>query len=336
MERNMICFLAARSGTCSLPTQSIPIPDLIGGSPSFIAALEHLSAIAQTASAVLITGETGTGKELCARGVHLLSARRGKMFFPINCADIVATLAENEFFGHAAGSYTGANRREEGLIQAAEGGTLFLDELDSMPLSVQPKFLRFLDSGEFRHIGSRQTGRANVRIVAATNADLEELIRKGRFRADLYYRLQSFKVHLPPLRLRLSDIPLLAEHFLAVHSARTGQEAKQLTPRANERLMDYSWPGNVRELRDIVERAATFSTKALLDAEDLDVPVALESIDPESYAGVRARAEKEYLESKLIAAGWNISKAAREAGKDRSNFKRLLHKHQIRIGPRQL
>jgi transcriptional regulator with PAS, ATPase and Fis domain len=226
---------------------------LVGGSPAFRRILEELPAIADSDATVLITGATGTGKELVARALHYLGSRHSFPFVPVNCGSLPETLFEGELFGHERGAFTGAHVRRAGLITHAEGGTLFLDEVDTLPAKSQISLLRVLQEKTYRLVGSSVEQRADVRILAATNAPIEQLLKSGHFRSDLYYRLGIFTIGLPPLRDREEDILALAHHFLKKH-ARPGKASFDLPPTARAALLSYEWPGNVRQLENAIIR----------------------------------------------------------------------------------
>jgi two-component system response regulator GlrR len=227
--------------------EELGLGQLIGESPSFLAEVRKIPLIARCDASVLITGETGTGKELCARAIHYLSPRSDRPFVPINCGAIPVELMENELFGHERGAFTGAARAQSGVIQSADGGMLFLDEVDSLSLPAQVKLLRFLQEKEYRPLGSARTQRADVRVVAATNGDCEQLAAAGKLRPDLYHRLNVIPLRLPPLRERRGDIALLARHFLEQHAADAHRPAPELDDEAMLVLTLYDWPGHVRE-----------------------------------------------------------------------------------------
>jgi len=225
---------------------------LVGRAPSFIAMMEQVSRVAPTDTAVLLLGETGTGKEMVARAIHEASTRSEAPFVPVDCSGLAETLVESELFGHEKGAFTGALARKTGLVEAAAGGTLFLDEVGDIPLGLQVKLLRLLETGTFRRVGGIEPQHANFRLIAATHRDLKQRVRDEQFRADLYYRLAAFPIRLPPLRERRDDIPMLADALL---SRLGGQHARRLAPDAAACLARYDYPGNVRELRNILERA---------------------------------------------------------------------------------
>lgn len=311
------------------------IGSLIGESALFVKVLRQISLLARCDATVLLSGETGTGKELAARAIHYLSARAGGPFIPVNCAALPETLLENELFGHTRGAYTDASLQQRGLIAEAESGTLFLDEIDSLSLTAQAKILRFLQEGEYRPLGGRQPLRADVRIVAATNANLVEKAKAGTFREDLYFRLHILSLSLPPLRERPEDVPLLAKYFLKKYCRRFRSGYKTLSPAALLKLSSYTWPGNVRELEAVIQRAIVHSPFSLIQAEEIDLPTTVQMPSKRDFPfqALKRRAidtfEKSYLSQLLITHRGNISRAAKEAGKDRRAFRRLMEKHGL-------
>jgi two-component system response regulator GlrR len=316
--------------------ERIGLKGLIGRSANFVDEIKKIPLVARSDGRVLITGETGTGKELCARAIHYLSPRRAKPFVPINCGAIPVELVENELFGHERGAYTGALVAQAGLIQEAEGGTLFLDEIDCLPLMAQTKLLRFLQEREYRPLGSARARSVDVRVVAASNTDLEEAVRTGRMRRDLYYRLNVVPLVLPPLRERREDIPLLARHFLLKYAAEFGRQLTELAPDAMRKLVFYDWPGNVRELEHIVERAVMLCATSQLTGADISLPGnAAQTDGEESFRQAKARIvaqfEKSYIQRMLVSFHGNISEAARAARKNRRAFWQLIRKHRIDV-----
>lgn len=247
--------------------------ELVGRSPAMREIYETIEAVAQNKSNVLVQGEHGTGKELVARAIHAKSPFANRPFVALNCGALADTLLESQLFGHRRGAFTGAVEDHEGVFQAAEGGTLFLDEISEIPLPLQVKFLRAIQEKEVLPLGSTRPVHVDVRIVAATNKNLEEEVSAGRFRTDLYYRLNVVPIRLPPLRERKEDIPLLVEHFVATFSRDYGVRPKEVTPRALERMLEYPWPGNVRELQNVLERAFALSRSPRIDLDDLPAPV---------------------------------------------------------------
>lgn len=309
----------------------------VGQSAKFMDAIERIPVVAKCDANVLITGETGTGKEICARAIHYLSARAEKPFVPINCGAIPNELVENELFGHEPGAFTGATAARTGLIRDADGGTVFLDEIDCLPLQTQTKLLRLLQEKEFRALGSNMVRRADVRIVAASNARLDEAIRTGQFRRDLFYRINVVPISLPPLRERKDDIPLLARHFQAKYAAAVKKPSKELSSTALQKLMHYEWPGNVRELENIIERAVILCESCQIHGEDISLP-GLEAHEITTFKEAKAKAvadfEKRYLGDVLVRNNGNITHAARAAHKARRAFWQLLRKHKLTVSVR--
>ena len=327
--------LLQRSPAPARPASRSGLEALIGESEPFVRVLDRIPRLADADAPVLITGETGTGKELVARAIHYRSPRKGKPFVPLNCGAMPETLVENELFGHARGAFTGASSSEEGLFAEAEGGTLFLDEVDSLGPGAQVKLLRFLQTWEYRPLGSTRLRKADLRVVAATNADLPRLVAERRFREDLYYRLNILCLHLPPLRERTGDVPLLASRLLERFSSRQGSGPLRFSEDALRHLAEYRWPGNVRELEAVIHRTALLSQGPLLRAQDLEVPGPRSG--PERRDGglreARARAveqtERACVLNALAAHRGNVSRAAASVGKERRSFQRLMRKHAI-------
>jgi DNA-binding NtrC family response regulator len=248
----------------------------------------------------------------------------------VNCATLPASLAESELFGHTVGSFTGATRQVAGFVAGANGGTLFLNEIDSLPIEVQAQLLSFLDDRSFNPLGSNTPKRVDVRVVAASNANLNELVCQGRFRRDLYFRLKQFTVHLPPLRERTGDIGMLAEHFLKGACDELGV-SKELTSSALDRLDAYDWPGNVRELRNVVRRACRFSATDVIQDSDLEIDGPVELPERQTYKAVVAAAARAYVKQTLASTSGNATEAARRADLPRTELYRLLKRHGINI-----
>jgi len=320
--------------------RELGLSSLVGTDPAFLRTIEAIPRIAQGNATVLITGETGTGKELCARAIHHLSARRNYPFVPVDCAAFPEHLLENELFGHARGAFTDARADQKGLAALAEGGTLFLDEIDALSLPGQAKLLRFLEDRVYRPLGSERFSRADVRIVAASNRDLENSVRAGQFRPDLFFRLNVFGLRLVPLRERREDVALLARHFLERFTANPGRDRKLFSPAALRRLMLHDWPGNVRELLNVVQKAVAFAEGPQILSAHIHLPspgpTSCGPGDPSvanRFREARTHAidefEKAYIEEVLARHHGNITRAAREAGKDRRAFGRLVKKHRI-------
>src|SRR5262249_21587410 len=316
--------------------ETLGLERLIGKSSVFRKEIEKIPRLARCDASVLIAGETGTGKELCASAIHYLSARAGHPFVPVNCGAIPVELMENELFGHYRGAYTGADTSRAGMISEANGGTLFLDEIDCLPAAAQVKLLRFLQKKEYRALGSTKTNQADVRVIAASNTDLRGAIMSGRLRQDLYYRLNVLSLHLPPLRVRREDIPLLARHFLTKYAHEFDRPEKDFSPGALRKLTRYDWPGNVRELENLVERAVVLSESQIIHSNDLDLPqenVRVAITLPVSFQEAKARCvaqfESDYVQELLRLHQGNITKAAQSARKDRRAFWQLIRKHKI-------
>ena len=278
--------------------------NLIGSSPKFRAVLTDVDRVAPVDSAVLIQGETGTGKEVIARAIHEASPRRNNRFVALNCAAIPSALLESELFGHERGAFTGACTQTRGRFQMADGGTLFLDEIGDMPLELQPKLLRALQEREFERLGSTQTVRVNVRVVAATNQDLEQLVAKKLFRADLFYRLNVIPLFLPPLRERIQDILPLTEFFVAKFAAGLNKRIDSIPDEVMAVLKAHDWPGNIRELQNCIERAVLFSPGSVLRLP-LDLRQAVKQ-PSESVSRTLADADREHILETLRQADWMI------------------------------
>ena len=293
--------------------------------------LEIVSQIAKTESTVYIHGESGTGKELIAKAIHLASERKNKPFVAINCAALPEALLESELFGHEKGAFTGAVRSTKGLFTQAHQGTIFLDEIGDMPLSIQAKLLRALQERQFYPIGSEKPIEVDVRVIVATQKDLEGQVKQGLFREDLFYRIHVIPVHLPPLRERKEDIPLLVEHFLKKFSEQIKKEMKGLTPQAIQKLMLHEWPGNVRELENAVEYAVVMTQQDTI-TEDLILQtngtLSQEPLKPLKEA--RDTYEKGYLIHLLEICEGNVTKASKLAGKYRADFYDLMKKHNLK------
>lgn len=286
--------------------------EVIGESKELLRTLREVQQVAVTDSTVLIVGETGTGKELIARAIHSGSSRKEKPLIKVNCAAIPTTLMESEFFGYEAGAFTGATKRREGRFELADQGTIFLDEIGELPLDLQAKLLRVLQEGEFEPVGSSRTKKVDVRVIAATNRDLQDLIKEGKFREDLYYRIHVFPITVPPLRKRGSDVILLARSFAEKFAQKMGRKLKDLTPGAIMRLKSYHWPGNVRELQNVIERSVITSTDGTLNL-DRSLPEA-EPIagSPPHVSKILTARELEEIEREnflraLELTGWRIS-----------------------------
>jgi len=304
---------------------------MVGESPCFLQVIEQIPLLADCQATVLISGETGSGKELMAHAIHYHSPRSGKPFIPVNCGALPDHLFENELFGHAKGAYTDASFAQQGLIAEAEKGTLFLDEVDALSESGQVKLLRFLQNGEYRPLGSSRGLTANVRIIAATNGDLLERVKAKLFREDLYYRLNALSVMIPPLRERNEDIVHLADHFLTQHARERDTEKRSISSDALRKLMAYDWPGNVRELESVIVRALVLTASATLQAEDIKLPQQTVKHTQEDARLGQAihNFEVGYLTNLLRAHHGNITHAAKAAGKQRRALQRLVRKYSL-------
>ena len=301
--------------------EKLGLKQLIGESPLFLDEIKKIPTVAKCDASVLISGETGTGKDLCARAIHYLSPRAGKPFIPFNCGAIPTELMENELFGHVQGAFTGASTLQSGLISEANSGTLFLDDVDCLPLLSQVKLLRFLQEKEYRQLGSAKMCQADVRVIAATNTHLETAVEEGQLRHDLYYRLNVIPITLPALRDRREDIPLIARHFLYKYVTEFDKQLTGFATEALQTLMLYDWPGNVRELEHVVERAVLFSEQTVIGELDIILPQqkapACKPSFKEAKANVINEFERNYIEKLLIAYQGNITKAAQAAQKNR-------------------
>lgn len=321
---------------------------IIGKSPQIEDIRELIDRVAATPTTVLLLGETGTGKDLAARSIHAASLIGDKPFISVNCTALTSTLIESELFGYRKGSFTGAESDRKGLLEEADGGTLFLDEIGDMQLELQAKMLRFLQTGEVRRVGSAQARRVNVRVIAATNRDLEKAIAEDGFRRDLYYRFNTFSIRLPALRERLPDIPYLAYHFLTRAEAKLNKRMDGITDEALELMRGYDWPGNVRELANVVERAVILARDGRIGPADL--PEQIRSRSPEDaperapdpqprggeergFSGGRERVMANFEKKEILyymkKADGNISEASRLSGIPRRTFYRKLRKYDL-------
>jgi formate hydrogenlyase transcriptional activator len=278
--------------------------EIIGRSPALKSVLVDVERVSPTDSTVLVLGETGTGKELIARAIHNISARRGRPFVNLNCAAIPFDLLESELFGHEKGAFTGAVAQKIGRFEMADTGTLFLDEVGDIPLALQPKLLRVLQEKELERLGSGRTHHINVRLIAATHRDLKDMVARKEFRSDLYYRLNVFPVLVPPLRERRDDIPLLVSHFVEVFARRMGKRIDRMPDKTTNALMAYSWPGNVRELQNLIERAVIRSDNGLLPNP---LPRSEENVHATTFpAGTFMDSQQALILKALAATDWVI------------------------------
>jgi transcriptional regulator with GAF, ATPase, and Fis domain len=315
--------------------------EVVGDSPELTALYQVVDRVADTNCTVLITGESGTGKELVARAVHRTSTRKNGPFVAINCGAIPENLLESELFGHTKGAFAGAVSDKLGRLDLAQGGTLYLDEVADLPLSLQIKLLRVLQTHDYTPVGDNRTLLANVRVVAATNRDLDQDVRDGRFRQDLFYRLNVIHLDVPPLRQRPADLPALVRHFLETGYARTGRAIRAVSAEAFELLSRYSWPGNVRELENTIERSMLLSSGGVIEAQDL--PATVRGLPAEGSArpklpetGIDLRAAVENFENELIVQAlertkWNKNQAAMLLKLNRTTLVEMLKRK--RIGP---
>ena len=311
--------------------------DIVGGSMPMRAVFDAIERVAATDVDVLVTGETGTGKELVARSIHQRSRRQQGHFVPVDCGAIPGDLLESEFFGHERGAFTGANTRRLGLVEFAARGTLFLDEIDHLPASLQAKLLRALQERRIRRVGGSEELNVDVRVIAATSANLEDEIRKQTFRSDLYYRINVVRIELPPLRQRPDDIPVLVVHFVERYAREMGHDVAEVDREALEVLTSYAWPGNVRELQNVIKRVLVFSRRPHIRVEDLPDEIVAgagnSSVEAHGYFALREQHsnafERAYLEHLLRAHGGDVGGAAAEAKLPRGTLYRLLKKHGI-------
>ncbi len=322
--------------------------NIVGKSKKMQEIYRIIAKVAPTDSTVLIYGHSGTGKELIARAIHFNSPRREKPFVPVDCAVLSENLLESELFGHIKGSFTGAVTTKPGLFEVADGGTLFLDEVGNISPAIQAKLLRVLQEREFTPVGGTKAKKVDIRLIAATNRDLEKMIKEETFREDLYYRLNIVPISIPPLKERQEDIPLLASHFLKKYAEEMGKPVKGFSPEAMKRLMRYSWPGNVRELENVIERSVVMIDEEMVQAEHLVLPVQAEEEREgqeiqipvtsdelkEIKKHLREKAvedvEKAFILSALERNNWNVTRASEEVGMLRPNFQALMRKYNIR------
>jgi transcriptional regulator with PAS, ATPase and Fis domain len=334
--------LRGDEGGTKPPTRPASMQGVVGTSPALTDVFSVVDRVADTDCTVLITGESGTGKELVARGVHAQSPRRSGPFVAVNCGAIPEALLESELFGHARGAFTGAHQTKMGRIGVADRGTLFLDEIGELSLGLQVKLLRVLQSREYSPVGDTRVLKADVRVVAATNMDLEKAVADGNFRQDLYYRLNVIMLHVPELKRRASDIPELVEHFMATAREKTGRNIGHISRAAMQLLMDYGWPGNVRELENTIERAMLLCSGERIEPTDL--PVRVRGLGSPSRnapklpdAGIDLRAAVESYENELIRqaldrTGWNKNRAANLLKLNRTTLVEMMKRK--RIAPR--
>jgi two-component system nitrogen regulation response regulator NtrX len=340
--RNALSMKRLKAENESLRELTFSDHEMTGTSPPMKKLKDQIKLVAPTNASVLITGENGTGKELVARTLHFQSSRRGKAFVEINCAAIPEELIESELFGHEKGAFTGAVALKKGKFDLADGGTIFLDEIGDMSLKTQAKVLRILQERKFERVGGTKTVEVDVRVIAATNKILEEEIKSGNFREDLFYRLNVVPFTVPPLRERREDVPLLTEHFLNNFCKREGREKKRFSPEAMELLKDYEWPGNVRELKNIIERLVIMTEGGVIDVAALPLfmtshgvtrelmPSRLENVlECNTLREAREEFEKEFILQKLEENNWNVSRTAEIIELERSNLYRKMKSYGI-------
>ena len=319
--------------SCKSSSEDIGLKQIIGESPAFLAKVQCIPRFARCDATVLISGESGTGKELFARAIHYLSPRADRPFVPVNCGALPENLMESEIFGHKRGAFTGAASDQAGLIHEAEGGTLFLDEIDCLTPQAQVKLLRFLQDGKYRSVGSQQILHASVRVIAAANANFNQIVRDGKFREDLFYRLNVLALTLPALRERRGDIVLLIRDFLDKQAAITATPPKNISLAALNRLLCHSWPGNVRELQNVLTRAIVVSDAGSIEHWDLDLPDDSLTAEDQSFQAMKSRVvqrfEQDFLATVLHAHHGNITHAAIAVKKNRRAFWQLLRKHGL-------
>jgi DNA-binding NtrC family response regulator len=312
--------------------------NIIGASQGLKGVLERVEKVAIRDTSVLVTGESGTGKELIAQAIHYNSPRKERKFVAINCGALPESLLESELFGYRKGAFTGAKENRQGLLEAADGGTLFLDEVGNLPMNVQKTLLRFLQEQEFHRLGDTTPTKVDVRLLSATNSDLKLAVKSGAFREDLYYRLNVVNVHLPPLRERKGDIPLLVAHFIALQNRKFGTQVHGLTPEALESATSFSWPGNIRQLKNVIE-----ASMAMEGGDFISLPVLSQFIEltreaaengggaeEGEYARALSRFEMDYLKGLLRKNQGNIEAAAREAGMNMATIYRKIKKYNLR------
>ena len=305
--------------------------EMVGKSKVLEQIRSEIAKVAKTDAKVLVTGESGAGKELIARAIHRQSQRARGPFEKLNCAALPKDLVESELFGYEKGAFTGAMQMKRGRLEASDLGTLFLDEVGDMSLDTQAKFLRAIETGEIERLGSTKTISVDARIVAATNKDLGDEIKEGRFREDLFYRLNVVPIHVPPLRARREDIPLLVTHFASRIGAEHGRGPRVVTPEAMKRLTEYSWPGNIRELKNLIERLLIMTDGDSIGPGDVDDALPPDSGDgpPSEIKAARDKAERDAIHGMLRECQWNVSEAARRLGMDRGYLHRKIKRYGL-------
>jgi len=326
--------------------ESYHFENIIGDSEAMQRVFRLIAYCAPTNSTVMLRGESGTGKEVIARAIHYNSLRKDRPFVPVDCTSLTESLLESELFGHVKGSFTGAVSDKKGLFETADGGTLFLDEIGNISLATQAKLLRFIEEREFKAVGDTRVQKVDVRLITATNKDLEGMVAEGEFRDDLYYRINIFPIQIPALRDRRDDIPLLATYFLERLNSEAQHKATEISSAAMNLLMNHEWPGNVRELENAVQRAVILAGGDIIRqghvVNIIDGPQLAETDVPQSSEELKKmkkiarqksveNVEKQFVLGALRRNGWNVTRAAEETGMQRSNFQALMKKYDIRI-----
>jgi two-component system response regulator GlrR len=314
----------------TLVEEKYDFANIIGRSAKMVRVFEQIEQIARTDFTVRIYGESGTGKELVAKAIHIHGRRQNAPFIAVSCAALPETLLESELFGHEKGAFTDARQSRRGLFAMADKGTIFLDEICETPPAVQVKLLRVLQEQEFKPVGGERTLKVDVRVIAATNKDLKKEVEEGRFREDLYYRIQVIPLDLPPLRERREDIPLLAEHFLKIYGRKLGKTIEGITPEAMRKMMAYDWPGNVRELENKIEHAVAMTAGTRMVPEDILLSGMGQGSVMRTFDEAKEEFEKEYLRRLLAATKGNFQEAARLAQRQRSGLYYLAKKHGLK------
>ncbi|MGB5105425.1 MAG: sigma-54 dependent transcriptional regulator [Candidatus Zixiibacteriota bacterium] len=325
-------FLLAENRNLRERLEQLHVDEIVGVSDKIKSLLSEVARVAPTEATVLITGESGTGKELLARSIHELSPRRENRFVAVSCAAIPETLIESELLGHERGAFTGAEKRRLGRFELAKGGTVLLDEIGELPLSIQVKLLRLLEERKFERLGGEEEISADVRLIAATNRNLQDEIKSGRFREDLYFRINVVHLHIPPLRQRRDDIMPLVDHFLNLSATKTNRPPRKITPAAKDRLLAYDWPGNVRELANVIERATVLSRTETLDAADFAQIAA--GANASTGASITTTMtlrdlEKEHIENVLSANEFSLQKSADVLGIHRNTLRQKMKEYGI-------
>lgn len=325
-----------------------PFEGIVGESQKILQVFSRVERVAPTDATVLLYGESGTGKELFAKAVHARSPRASGRFMPVDCSTFSPSLLESELFGHVRGAFTGATLDKAGIFEAADGGTLFLDEVTNLNLDIQGKLLRVVETGEFKPVGASNSRLTDVRIIAATNKDLKAMVEEGKFREDLFYRLNVFPIFIPPLRERKEDVPGLAHHFLRTYCRKTGKKIEGFSDEAMDTLVNYDWPGNVRQLRNVVERLVIMADNITIDLlylldhlqtndpwKENPIPETLDELNAAKkhlMKDVFGQIQKAFLLRALRASGGNITRAAESVGMQRPNFCALLKSHHVSSG----